>query len=172
MWFCKFLEGQPILPDDRERIAWSLSQFRRTLVREFVFDFMRAFGDFDFSLPQLATLLLLDEEDELTITQVAELLGRSVSVASRLLDLLVVRGMVRRREDERDRRVKRVAITSQGRTLVATLEQQRANAQLAVMASLSPEEQAEVTRAMVLLAQASRRRRQQHESSEERAPSS
>ncbi len=110
---------------------------------------------------------MLDEEDELTITQVAELLGRSVSVASRLLDQLVVRGMVRRREDERDRRVKRVAITEQGRTLVATLEQQRANAQLAVMASLSPEEQAEVTQAMVLLAQASRRRRKQYESSEQ-----
>jgi DNA-binding MarR family transcriptional regulator len=109
---------------------------------------------------------LLDEEDELTITQVAELLGRSVSVVSRLLDQLVVRGMVRRREDERDRRVKRVAITEQGRTLVATLEQQRANAQLAVMASLSPEEQAEVTRAMVLLAQASRRRKH-YESSEQ-----
>ncbi len=110
---------------------------------------------------------MLDEEDELTITQVAELLGRSVSVVSRLLDQLVVRGMVRRREDERDRRVKRVTITEQGRTLVATLEQQRANAQLAVMASLSPEEQAEVTRAMVLLAQASRRRRKHYESSEQ-----
>ena len=110
---------------------------------------------------------MLDEEDELTITQVAELLGRSVSVASRLLDQLVVRGMVRRREDERDRRVKRVAITEQGRTLVATLEQQRANAQIAVMASLSPEEQAEVTRAMVLLAQAGRRRRNHYESSEQ-----
>ena len=162
-----FFEEAPILPDDRELIARSLSQFRRTLVRGFFFDFIRAFGDFDFSLPQLATLLLLDEDDELTITQVAELLGRSVSVASRLLDQLVVRGMVRRREDERDRRVKRVTITEQGRTLVATLEQQRANIQLAVMASLSPEDQAEVTRAMVLLAQASIRRRKQHESSEQ-----
>jgi len=167
-----FFKETSVLPADRELIARSLSQVRRTLVREFVFAFMRAFGDFDFSLPQLATLLLLDEEDELTITQVAELLGRSVSAVSRLLDQLVVRGMVRRHEDERDRRVKRVAITSQGRTLVATLEQQRADAQLAVMASLSPEEQAEVTRAMVLLAQASSRRRNQYEFSEQRAPSS
>ncbi len=155
-----------MLPDDRERIASSLSQIRRTLVREFVVDFMRTLGDFDFSLPQLAILLLLDEESELTITQVAELLGRSVSVSSRLLDHLVERGMVRRREDERDRRVKRVAITSQGRTLVANLEQYRADAQLAVMANLSAEEQAEVTRAMALLAQASSRKRQPDESSE------
>src|SRR5258708_36935885 len=93
-----------MLPSDRERIARSLSQIRRTLVREFVVDFMRALGDFDFSLPQLAILLLLDEESELTITQVAELVGRSASVASRMLDQLVERGMVRRREDERDRR--------------------------------------------------------------------
>src|SRR5260221_3787138 len=99
---------------------------------------MRVFGDFDFSLPQLATLLLLDEEDELTITQVAELLGRSVSVASRLLDLLVVRGMVRRREDERDRRAGRVAHTSPGPGLVGPPQQQPAESQLAVLAALSP----------------------------------
>src|SRR6266704_2927552 len=52
----------------------------------------------------MATLLLLDEEGELTIKQIAELVGRSISATSRLLDQLVERGMVSRREDERDRR--------------------------------------------------------------------
>ena len=69
----------------------------------------------------MATLLLLDEENELTIKQVAEALARSVSATSRLLDQLVMRGMISRREDERDRRAKLVAITEQGRALIATL---------------------------------------------------
>ncbi len=153
---------QQITSNDQEMLARSISQFRRTMVREFVLGIITAFGDFDFSLPQMATLLLLDEEGELTIKQVAELVGRSVSATSRLLDQLVERGMVSRREDERDRRAKRVAITEGGQTLIATLERQRAEAQIVVMEYLSAEERAEVTRAMALLAEASRRRRYEY----------
>ena len=152
--------------NDNELLARSISQFRRTIIRDFIFVVVHTFEDFDYSLPQMATLLLLDEEGELTIKQVAELLGRSVSATSRLLDQLVVRGMITRREDERDRRAKRVAITEHGRALIATLEQRRADAQIAVMEYLSAEEQAEVRRAMALLAEAGMRRRKQDESSE------
>jgi DNA-binding MarR family transcriptional regulator len=143
-------------------ITWSLSQFRRAVVRDFVLAIMQTFEDFDYSLPQMAALLMLDEEGELTIKQAAQLLGRSISATSRLLDQLVVRGMISRREDERDRRAKRVAITEQGRSLITTLEQRRADVQIAVMEYLTAEEQAEVTRAMVLLAEAGKRRRTQY----------
>src|SRR6266699_2533743 len=150
---------QTINTNDREMLARSISQFRRAIVRGFVFNILRTFVNFDFSLPQLATLLLLDEEGELTIKQVTEILGRSVSATSRLLDQLVERGMVSRREDERDRRAKRVAITESGRRLIATLEQRRADVQIVVMEYLSAEERADVTRAMALLAEAGKRRR-------------
>ena len=153
---------QQITCDDHEMLARNISQFRRMMVREFIFSIISTFGDFDFSLPQMATLLLLDEEGELTIKQIAELVGRSVSATSRLLDQLVERGMVSRREDERDRRAKRVAITESGQALIATLEQRRAEAQIAVMEYLSAEERAEVTRAMALLAEAGRRRHYGH----------
>src|SRR5712692_956823 len=149
---------QQITSDDHEMLARSISQFRRMMVREFIFSIISTFGDFYFSLPQMATLLLLDEEGELTIKQIAELVGRSVSATSRLLDQLVERGMVSRREDERDRRAKRVAITGSGQALIATLEQRRAEAQIGVMEYLSAEERAEVTQAMALLAEAGRRR--------------
>src|SRR5207245_6502392 len=122
-----------------------------------------AFGDFDYSMPQLATLLLLDEENELTIKQVAEALARSVSATSRLLDQLVMRGMISRREDERDRRAKLVAITEQGSVLIATIEQRRAHAQISVMEYLSAEEREEVTRGMILLVEAGQQRIKQHE---------
>jgi DNA-binding MarR family transcriptional regulator len=150
---------QTINTNNREMLARSISQFRRAIVRDFVFNILRAFVDFDYSLPQLATLLLLDEESELTIKQVTEILGRSVSATSRLLDQLVERGMVSRREDEHDRRSKRIAITEKGSMLIATLEQRRADAQIAVMAYYSAEEQAEINRAMALLAEAGQRRR-------------
>lgn len=155
---------QLITTHEHELIARSISQFRRATLREFVLGIMQTFEDFDYSLPQVATLLMLDEEGELTIKRVAQLLGRSISATSRLLDQLVLRGMISRREDERDRRAKRVAITEQGRALILTLEQRRADVQIVVMEYLSAEEQAQVTRAMVLLAEAGQRRRMQHES--------
>lgn len=151
--------------NENELITWSISQLRRNIIREFAFQIVQTFEDFDYSLPQMATLLLLDEEGEQTIKGMAEVLGRSLSATSRLLDQLVVRGMITRREDERDRRVKRVAITAQGHSFIETLEQRRASAQIAVMEYLSPEERAEAVRGMLLLAEAARRKKERsHES--------
>lgn len=150
---------QTINTNDREKLARNIGQFRRAIVREFVFNILHTFIEFDYSLPQLATLLLLEEEGDLSIKQVTEILGRSVSATSRLLDQLVERGMVSRREDEHDRRSKRIAITEKGKMLIATLEQRRADAQIAVMEYYSAEEQAIINRAMTLLAEAGQRRR-------------
>ena len=150
---------QTINSNESEMLARNIGQFRRAIVREFVFNVLRAFVDFDYSLPQLATLLLLEEEGDLTIKQLTEILGRSISATSRLLDQLVERGMVSRREDEHDRRSKRIAITEQGSKLIVTLEQRRADAQLSVMEYYSAEEQAIINRAMTLLAEAGQRRR-------------
>lgn len=141
-------------------------------MRDFIFNILSAFGDFDFSLPQIATLLLLDEEQvEPTVKQIAEMLGRSLPTTSRILEQLVERGFISRREDAQDRRSKRVAITASGRAFIAALEQQRAEAQLAVMEYLPAEEQAGVARAMVLLAEAGKRRQAyEHSVSESNIP--
>jgi DNA-binding MarR family transcriptional regulator len=75
-----------------------------------------------------------------------------------MLDQLVKRGLVSRRENEGDRRQKLVTITEGGRTLLAAVERRRVDAQLAIMQDLSAEERAEITRAMTLLAEAGERR--------------
>jgi DNA-binding MarR family transcriptional regulator len=143
---------------ESEALARSYGRFRRAIWRDFVRGLVRSFGDFEFSLVQMVTLLLLDEEGELAIKQVAAELGRSVSATSRMIDQLLKRGLVSRREYEGDRRHKLVAITDCGRSLLAAVEQRRADAQLAVMQNLSAEERAEVMRAMALLAEAGERR--------------
>ena len=141
---------------DSELLKQSMSKFWRMNFRDFVVGIMRTFEDFDFSLPQLTALLLLEEEGELTIKRVAELLKRSVSATSRLLDQLVVRGLVSRHEDERDRRTKLVALTEAGRVFMQMVEQQRAETQMSIMRYLSDEEREEVTKVMTLLAEAGR----------------
>ncbi|MFL5692788.1 MAG: MarR family transcriptional regulator, partial [Ktedonobacteraceae bacterium] len=113
---------------NREMLAQNLIEFRRTLWREMVVGAIRGSSNFEMSSIQLVTLFLLVSEGELTIKQVAEFLGRSVSAVSRMLDQLVVRGLVCRREDERDRRVKRVSLSESGRSFVHSLEQKRVEA--------------------------------------------
>jgi DNA-binding MarR family transcriptional regulator len=129
-------------------------------------------SNFDISAIQFATLFLLGGEEELTIKRVAELLGRSVSATSRLLDQLVIRGLVYRNEDARDRRTKLVSLSKDGRAFVQAIEQKRAEAQIAVMAHLSPEERAVVEQAMQLLAVAARRQADEHARSNIPSPTS
>lgn len=158
-------EVRAITPYDHEQLVRSMSEFRHIVFGKFASSILRTFKDFDYSLAQVASLFILDEEGELTIKQVAGLLERSVSATSRLLDQLALRGMITRREDEQDRRVKRVAITEQGRALIETLQGVRADVQLEMMDYLSADEQAEVVRGMALLARAGRKWREQHEPS-------
>src|SRR5919112_4380929 len=100
-----------------EELARNIRRFRRAIWRDTVLDLTRDFGDFEFSLPQMVVLLLL-EEREIKIKRLSELLGRSASATGRLVEQLVRRNLVSRREDERDRRTKRVAITERGRSLI------------------------------------------------------
>ncbi len=119
-------------------------------------------SDFDISAIQFATLFLLAGEKELTIKRIAEMIGRSVSATSRMLDQLVIRGLVSRTEDTQDRRTKRVSLSENGQAFIQKLEQKRAEAQIAVMAYLSPEECAIIEQAMQLLALAARRHADSH----------
>jgi len=164
-----YREVRAITPHDHELLVQSMSEFRYIVFGRFAPSLLRTFKDFDYSLAQVASLFILDEKGELTIKQVAGLLDRSVSATSRLLDQLASRSMITRREDEQDHRVKRVAITEQGRELIEALQLLRADVWIEMMEYLAPHEQADVVRGMVLLAKAGKKWRAQHESSTTRA---
>src|SRR6266700_1247698 len=155
----QLLRRDKIIIDDHDytSLAQNLSTFRRTMWKEAMLSTIASSSDFDISAIQFATLFLLAGEGELTIKSVAELIGRSVSATSRMLDQLVIRGLVSRNEDTRDRRTKRVSLSENGQAFVQVLEQKRAEAQIVVMAYLSPEERGIVEQAMQLLAAAARR---------------
>jgi DNA-binding MarR family transcriptional regulator len=144
---------------ERDRLLAALTAFRRSVLPELVVAFVRAAGEGDLSIVQVGTLYVLDTAGEPTLKQVAEATGRSLSAASRMVDQLVARGFAVRREDDRDRRAKRVQITAAGRAVLRTFEQERANVQLAVMEHLSADERDVVNQAMALLAEGARRRR-------------
>ncbi|MGH3803033.1 MAG: MarR family winged helix-turn-helix transcriptional regulator, partial [Pseudonocardiaceae bacterium] len=71
--------------------------------------------ELDLTFSQVRMLFALGQHGEpLPINEVAERLRLSVAAAGRNVDQLVKLGLVVRREDERDRRVKRVSLSEAG----------------------------------------------------------
>jgi len=76
----------------------------------------RLVEELDVSLTQMKTLdALAASEEEPTVKDLAERLGLSLPGMSRNVDSLLRRGFLERREDEHDRRMKRLRVTAEGR---------------------------------------------------------
>lgn len=146
-------------PAEFDALIRSLNTVRHAALRDGFLDAIRSMADHELSVVQMATLMLLDAEGSRTVSDLAADLGRSLSATSRSLDQLVRRGLVCRQEAAHDRRVKQVTLDEQGRALIGRVQRRRAEAQLAVMAALSPDDRSLVMQAMALLAEAADRRR-------------
>jgi len=85
-------------------------------------DVFRTVGDLELSVTQYKMLTLLDDEDtELSLKEVAERLGLSFPAVSRAVDGLCQRAYVERREDETDRRIKRVRTATAGAEVISAV---------------------------------------------------
>lgn len=130
-------------------LARSLAGFMRFFTHASDGDFLRQVDELDLSLTQLKLLSHLYELPEpvegeapklLSVKQVAEELGISLPSASRAIEPLVKRRLVARREDEVDRRVKRVRLTARGEDAVERLFSARIAVAEAVLSTFSESE--------------------------------
>ncbi|HMJ34725.1 MAG TPA: MarR family transcriptional regulator [Baekduia sp.] len=96
-------------------------------------------ADADLSMTQLKMLHVLVEcQTEVSVKEIAEQLSMSLPNASRTVDGLLQRGLVERREDEHDRRVKRVGPTQAARDLIDRVDTARLQGIEAWAEDLSP----------------------------------
>jgi DNA-binding MarR family transcriptional regulator len=92
-------------------------------------------------LHQIKTLdTLHGRGDDPTVNELAEMLGLSLPGTSRNVDGLIRAGLVERREDERDRRAKRLRLTDAGRDAIERVNAARLEGLEAFTASLPPEQ--------------------------------
>ena len=95
----------------------------------------------DMSFSQLCILFILDTSDhEPALHELAERLGLSMAATGRAVDVLVREGLVSRREDEHDRRVKRIVIAEPGEQLILKLTEAHKEGLRAFAALLTDEE--------------------------------
>jgi DNA-binding MarR family transcriptional regulator len=89
-------------------------------------DLFEAVGALELSLSQIKLLHHLEDQPrELSLKEAAEVVHVSMPAASRMVDDLVRRGFALRREDDDDRRMKRVALTENGRAAIRRLNAAR-----------------------------------------------
>ena len=115
-------------------------------------DLYRLLAEADLSMTQLKMLhILMECEKQSSVKELAEELSMSLPNASRTIDGLLQRGLVERREDEHDRRVKRVGPTPAARELIDRVDTARLNGLAAWAADLSPVQRSTLLDALSLL---------------------
>jgi DNA-binding MarR family transcriptional regulator len=115
-------------------------------------DLYRLLAEADLSMTQLKMLhILMECEKESSVKELAEELSMSLPNASRTIDGLLQRGLVERREDEHDRRVKRVGPTPAARELIDRVDTARLQGLAAWAADLSPVQRSTLLDALSLL---------------------
>ena len=108
----------PATPD---RTYQALQEFLTRLFCSVEVDALDGVPTSDLTFTQFKTILILrSQEQALAVHDLAEILGLSLAATGRSVDKLVQAGLVHRREDENDRRVKRVTLTDEGHTVVET----------------------------------------------------
>ncbi|HEY7599670.1 MAG TPA: MarR family transcriptional regulator [Candidatus Limnocylindrales bacterium] len=114
----------------------------RALWRDLVIGFSAHLRRLGMGFSQLAALYAVGGTQTLTVADLAEMIGRSPSATSRLAAGLERRGLLRRNEEEADRRQRTLSITPAGQALLAEVDGARAEQFLAVVRPLPPAERA------------------------------
>lgn len=93
----------------------------------------------DMSFSQLTAIMQIFMNGPQTISDIARSADLTHNAASRMVDRLVVAGLLSRREDPEDRRQKRVELTEFGRAFPPSLRQNTVGAYQGLLDNIAPE---------------------------------
>lgn len=110
---------------------------------------MAATADLDLTLSQCRILFELERAGEdLPVNDLAARISLSIAATGRAIDSLYRSEVLTRREDEIDRRVKRIGLTSHGRSVIAKIMQVRRQGAERLVAALNDAERTALEQAV------------------------
>jgi DNA-binding MarR family transcriptional regulator len=131
------------------KLAAELLELWHHLMRGSAQQMYAIIAELDISITQMKALhVLADGGAELSVKELSDRLGLSLPGASRIVDALLRRGWLERREDPDDRRMKRVGITADGRSVLDRIEAARLAGLEDYAASLTPEQRTRLSSAL------------------------
>jgi len=113
---------------------------------------MSATAEFELTMTQLRMLFVLEHAgQDMAVNELAEQVGVSMAATGRAVDIVVRTGLLSRREDESDRRIKRIGLTESGRAAIVQIGQARRRAVETFVAKLDAGERAALDAAVATL---------------------
>ncbi|WP_410596113.1 MarR family winged helix-turn-helix transcriptional regulator [Amycolatopsis sp. lyj-23] len=106
---------------------------------EFLWDYARQVSDDSLPASQFRALVVLDNHEGINLTSLAELLGTTPPLASRLCDRLQAAGFVERTLSKHSRRELSLRLSERGRAHLDRVRARRTKHIAAVLAALPPE---------------------------------
>lgn len=129
---------EPVLPLAR---LWTVpGHLIRRAQQKAVAKFMEACAAHDLTPVQCAALAAVDDSPGLTASELAERIAFDRSTVGDVVDRLVRKRLLRRRADPRDRRVRRLYLTDEGRAVLERALPDVLDAQRAILEPLTAEE--------------------------------
>lgn len=139
-----------------EEAAERLQRLTRELILRYQFRDWNQICCYGISISQSHILVLVAEEGELSMQQLARRMFKSVSTMTRVVAQLVRRGYVKRRQDAGDRRIVHISITPQGKAIVAAIQRDLLETQKAILQAVPREEWAGAFKVLEALAHGAR----------------
>ena len=140
--------------DEREAAIARIMGARRRMAHLFAFTRSDPLLTANLTMPQFRLLLVLALRGGAASHDLAESMGVSLATITGIVDRLAAQELVTRREDPRDRRVRRVELTAAGRGLVDDIAAAGTASQRRLLDRLSLDDLAILERAFGLLADA------------------
>jgi DNA-binding MarR family transcriptional regulator len=132
-----------------KKLAAELLELWHHLMRGSTEQLYALIAELDVSITHMKTLhVLADDGEQVSVKELSDRLGLSLPGASRIVDALLRRGWLERREDPDDRRIKRVGITVEGRKVLDQIESARLAGLEGYAASLTPEQRTRLSSAL------------------------
>jgi DNA-binding MarR family transcriptional regulator len=149
------LKGLPenqTVPDSAAELARDLIAVASHVFKHSGPEYYGLIDELELSVTQMKTLHCLTQADwQGSVKEVAEQVGTSLAATSRNVEALQKRGLLERREDDQDRRVKRVRLTAAGHDTVNRLSRARLAGMEAFAASLTEAQRTRLRGALAFL---------------------
>ncbi|MDH2430569.1 MarR family transcriptional regulator [Sphaerisporangium sp. TRM90804] len=101
--------------DERDALVGNITQAQHALGRFFAHDRSMPLLALSLTMQQLKVALILAHRGSVSGQELAHALGTGLGTVTGIVDRLVAQGLVARREDPDDRRIRRVELTDAGR---------------------------------------------------------
>ena len=136
---------------EKQRMINRIMQTQQRLYQVFAFDRSDPLLAANLTMSQLKLLLILSLRPGASGQDLTGALGVSLATITGIVDRLAAQGLVARREDARDRRIRRVELTATGQQVIEDIITAGAAHTRRLLQRLDPDDLAVVERSLVVL---------------------